>query len=63
MKLCGIFRASGRMFYPVYYVLMTACIVGLARLLRQYWAKAALYPAVLVLVAAVQLFDLECYDR
>ena len=35
VKLCGIFRASGRMFYPVYYVLMTACIVGLARLLRR----------------------------
>ncbi len=35
VKLCGIFRASGRIFYPVYYVLMTACIVGLARLLRR----------------------------
>ena len=58
VKLCGIFRASGRMFYPVYYVLMTACIVGLARLLRRV-GKAALYPAVLVLVAAVQLFDLS----
>lgn len=58
VKLCGIFRASGRMFYPVYYVLMTACIVGLARLLRRV-GKAALYPALLVLVAAVQLFDLS----
>lgn len=58
VKLCGIFRASGRMFYPVYYVLMTACIVGLARLLRRV-GKAALYPAMLVLVAAVQLFDLS----
>ena len=56
--LVKLFRASGRMFYPVYYVLMTACIVGLARLLRRV-GKAALYPAVLVLVAAVQLFDLS----
>ena len=58
LKLCGIFRASGRMFYPVYYVLMTACIVGLARLLHRT-GKARLYPAALVLAAAVQLFDIS----
>lgn len=59
VKLCGASSApAGRMFYPVYYVLMTACIVGLARLLRRV-GKVALYPAVLVLVAAVQLFDLS----
>ena len=58
LKLCGIFRASGRMFYPVYYVLMTACIVGLARLLHRV-GKARLYPAALVLAAAVQLLDIS----
>ena len=59
LELCGIFRASGRLFYPVYYVLLTAGIVGLYRLLAHWLHKEKLFPLALTAFAALQLFDLS----
>jgi hypothetical protein len=56
-KLCGIFRASSRMFYPVYYLLYFF-------LLFQWWdmrmefKKSHIYMLVLLCVC-VQIFDLQ----
>ena len=58
LELCGIFRASGRMFYPVFYVLLTAGFAGLCRLLR-YLGRGRWFPWAIALFAALQLFDLS----
>lgn len=59
LELCGIFRASGRLFYPVFYVLLTAGIVGLYRLTAHWRKKEKIFPLVLAAFAALQLFDLS----
>lgn len=54
LALCDVFRAGGRMFWPVWYLLALAAIVVLAALPRSRWASLALCA-----VLAVQLFDLS----
>ena len=54
LALCDVFRASGRMFWPVWYLLALAAVVLLARLPRKGMAAGTL-----ALVLAVQLFDLS----
>lgn len=54
IKLFSVFRSGGRMFWPVYYLLMLGACVGVARLFKQNKLSVA---AVAVLVA-VQLLDL-----
>lgn len=54
IKLFSVFRSGGRMFWPVYYLLMLGACVGVARLFKQ---KKLSIAAVAVLVA-VQLLDL-----
>ena len=53
-ELCGIFRASARIFYPVYYVIYTYVIYQLAELKKE---KIAL--AVLTAGLAFQVVDLS----
>ncbi|MCF2556330.1 hypothetical protein JQM64_02115 [Fournierella massiliensis] len=54
VRLCTVFRSSGRMFWPVYYLLFLGCLL---LLLRCFSARGS---AVLVLVlAAVQLWDIS----
>ena len=51
LQLCSMFRSGGRMFWPIYYLLLLAAFWGLARLPRG-WAWVAL-------CVAVQLFDIS----
>ncbi len=57
LELCGIFRASSRMFYPVYYCLMLFAVYGIWQLRERIreWGACA----VLLLVLALQLFDIH----
>lgn len=50
-ELCGIFRASGRMFYPVYYVLYTGIIYQLAEYLKKKTAFIVLAAGLLIQAA------------
>ncbi len=52
--LCDTFRSSGRMFYPVYYLILLFTVVFLTRL-----PKKQLGTALLALVLAVQLWDIS----
>ena len=57
LKLCGIFRASSRLFYPVYYLLYVF-------LLFQWWDLTAKYKKshiyiMVLLCICVQIFDLQ----
>lgn len=52
--LLAIFRASGRFFWPVWYLLMTGAIVGGALTMRGQRSRRAILAAAL----AVQLFDI-----
>lgn len=54
VRLCTIFRASGRMFWPVYYLLMLFCILFCARVFRGRKALLAL-----ILLVAVQITDIS----
>lgn len=54
ISLCGIFRASSRLFYPVYYLVM---LYGLTILYRVLAGRGA--QALLAVFLAVQLFDLS----
>lgn len=54
VRLCTIFRASGRMFWPVYYLIVLFCIIFCARILNGRKALICL-----TLLAAVQLIDLS----
>lgn len=53
VRLCTTFRASGRMFWPVYYLLLLFGILVCARLFRRRCVLA------LALLAVVQLVDLS----
>lgn len=58
LSLCSIFRSSGRLFWPVYYLLMLAGFVFTVRALsekRQYY----LPPIILAVLCAVQLWDIS----
>ena len=52
--LCGVFRASGRMFWPVWYLVAALALAALAKLPRRRLAAAAL-----AAVLALQVFDLS----
>lgn len=57
LLLCNIFRASGRMFYPVYYLLFLAALC----LLWRFWPALAGRRGVCIacgLLCAVQLWDM-----
>ena len=54
LELCNIFRASGRMFYPVYYTIILAelyCIITIPKKWMSY--------VILTVVLFVQLFDMR----
>lgn len=55
LRLCSVFRSGGRMFWPVYYLLMLLAFVGLSRLTGRRGLRLALAGA----LAAVQLLDLS----
>lgn len=57
LELCGIFRASSRMFYPVYYCLMLFAVYGIWQLRERIRERGAC--AVLLLVLSLQLFDIH----
>ena len=50
IKLFSVFRSGGRLFWPVYYVLVLAAFAGLAKLPAGPWAAAAV---------VVQLWDIS----
>ena len=54
IKLFSVFRSGGRMFWPVYYLLMLAACVGVSRLFK----RSALCTAAVAALAAMQLLDL-----
>lgn len=54
MKLCNIFQASSRMFYPVYYLLALFCVTALARV-----PGRAVGSVLLAVLCAVQLWDIS----
>lgn len=58
LSLCGIFRASSRLFWPVYYTAMLGGLVWLQRALGRWLHKEALVPLAVAAVAAVQLLDM-----
>jgi hypothetical protein len=51
--LLAIFRSSGRFFWPVWYLLLLAAVVGGALTLRAQWSRRAVLAAAL----ALQIFD------
>lgn len=57
LKICGIFRASSRIFYPVYYCLFLLSIVVLWRKISQTSRKNAII--VVSFVVILQLFDIH----
>lgn len=54
IKLFSVFRSGGRMFWPVYYLLILAACVGVSRLFK----RKDLCTAAVAFLAAVQLLDL-----
>lgn len=56
LNLCGIFRASSRMFYPVYYLIFLFAIVMTYRLFNR---KKALTYFVLLFFLGLQVYDLK----
>lgn len=54
LKLGSIFRSSGRMFYPVYYLILLFTVVFFA---RRWGAKIG--SALLVVILAVQIWDIS----
>lgn len=58
VALCSVFRASSRLFYPVYYLLMLAAVVVFAKALAIFGKQRFLLAGV-VAFAGLQLFDLS----
>lgn len=54
IKLFSIFRSGGRMFWPVYYLILLAVCVGLSRLVKRRYGLAT----ALAVLVALQLIDL-----
>lgn len=54
IKLFSVFRSGGRLFWPVYYLLILAACVGVSRLFK----RKDLCTAAVAVLAAVQLLDL-----
>ncbi len=57
LELCGIFRASSRLFYPVYYCLMLFVVYGIWQLREKIGGRGAIL--VLLAVLALQLYDIH----
>lgn len=57
-ELATTFRSSGRLFWPVYYLLTLFCVAGLARMFRSVKGRD-LSAAALAVLCAVQLLDLS----
>lgn len=57
LELCGIFRASSRLFYPVYYCLMLFVIYEIWQLREKIGGRGAIL--VLLAVLALQLYDIH----
>lgn len=57
LELCGIFRASSRMFYPVYYNLIVFLLLSLWKLFREK-RKYRIY-VILIFVIVLQLIDIS----
>ena len=55
--LCGIFRASARIFYPVYYSIFTIMILGLWTLRKKLSEKRICL--ILGLILGIQIFDIH----
>ena len=57
VQLATSLRSSGRLFWPVYYLIFTCCIVALLRLTqsRKQWVQ----PVVISILCLVQLMDLS----
>lgn len=56
--LCSVFRASSRLFYPVFYLLMLAAVVAFAKELA-FLGKQRFLLAGIVVFAGLQLLDLS----
>lgn len=54
IKLFSVFRSGGRMFWPVYYLLMLAACIGVSRLFK----RKNLCTAAVAILVAIQLVDL-----
>ena len=54
VRLCTVFRSSGRMFWPVYYLLFLGCLLLLLRCFSMRRATV-----LLLVLAAVQLWDIS----
>lgn len=57
-KLCGIFRASSRIFYPVYYCIFICIAYGIWQFSVSRLSKTKAY-IILGLIMAIQLFDIH----
>lgn len=57
-ELATTFRSSGRLFWPVYYLLLLLCVAGLARMFQSVKGRD-LSAAALAVLCAVQLLDLS----
>ena len=57
-KLCGIFRASSRIFYPVYYCIFICIVYGIWQFSVSRLSKTKAY-FILGLIMAIQLFDIH----
>ena len=57
LQLCSVFRSSGRLFWPVYYLLMLAAFVLLGKLFTRRPARVSVL--VLAVLAAVQIWDIS----
>lgn len=58
VELATTFRSSGRLFWPVYYLLMLLCVAGLTRMFGRVKGRE-LSVAALAVLCAVQLADLS----
>lgn len=58
IRLFSVFRSGGRLFWPVYYLLMLAAILGVLGIAHSVRRRGAAAAAVLIL-AALQLLDIS----
>ncbi len=61
VNFCGIFRASSRLFYPVYYCILIGVLYGIWHYRRRIGAGSAV--VLMCLVVLLQLFDLHICIR
>lgn len=53
INLCNIFRASSRMFYPVFYIIYLYCLIYIIRKLKKQWKYV-----LLSCIFFIQIFDM-----